>query len=112
MPCFFFCTVAPLIEDPWRRFDCPPDPSGCRLEFEDPDFATSARDAVYYVRALQEPTPAVNAATLRVQFDESGAATSVDPCFGGYRTPAADDCLAPAQERAWSSPIYIDRPRP
>ena len=103
--------VALLIEDPWRRFPCEPDPVGCRVEFEDPEFAAAGRDAVYYVRALQEPTPAVNGANVRAEFDSSGNVTRVDPCYGGYRTAPDDDCLAPVRERAWSSPIYVDRLR-
>jgi hypothetical protein len=103
--------IAPLVEDPWLRFDCPLDPAGCVVRFEDPDFAASGRDAVYYVRALQEATPGVNAATLRTRYDDSGRATSVDPCYGGYRTPGDDDCLAPVQERAWSSPIFLEPAR-
>jgi hypothetical protein len=97
--------VAPLVEDPWRRFACPPDPAGCRVEFEDPELE---RDTVYYVRALQEPTPAINGAGLRASFDARGEARSVEPCRGNARTPIDDDCLAPVRERAWSSPIYVD----
>jgi hypothetical protein len=102
--------VEGLIEDPWRRFPCDPDPAGCRVRFEDPDFAASGREAVYYVRALQQSTPAVNGANLRTTFDADGNAVAVKPCFGGHRTPRTEDCLAPVQERAWSSPIFA-RPR-
>lgn len=101
--------VGPLIEDPWKRFDCPADPNGCTVTFEDEEFTTSGRDALYYVRALQEPTPAVNGANLRTTFDAQGNAIATKPCFGDYRTPFDDDCLAPVQERAWSSPIFVDR---
>jgi hypothetical protein len=100
--------VGPLIEDPWRHFECAPDPVGCAIEFDDPEFATAARDAVYYVRALQSATPAINAANLRTTFDAEGDAVRVNPCHAGWRGDRDDDCLAPAQERAWSSPIYVD----
>jgi hypothetical protein len=103
--------VAPLIEDPWLRLPCPPDPVGCVVRFEDPDYASSGRDAVYYVRALEEPSMAVNGASQRPEFDAAGDVVRTEPCHGGYRTPATDDCLAPVRERAWSSPIYVDQPR-
>ena len=103
--------IEALIEDPWRRFPCDGNPSGCAVEFEDPEYAASARDAVYYVRALQEATPAINGANLRTTFDDQGRAVGVAPCHGGYRTSSGDDCLAPVEERAWSSPIYVDQPR-
>ena len=99
--------VGELIEDPWRRFDCPPDPDGCVVTFEDPEFVAGGREALYYVRALQEPTDAINGMGLRTQFDGEGNAISVDPCFGDVRTSFDDDCLAPSQERAWSSPIFV-----
>jgi hypothetical protein len=102
--------IGSLIEDPWRKISCPYDPSGCVVEFEDPDFAAGHREAIYYVRAIQEPTPAVNAAGLRCTFDAEGRCVAVHPCYGDYRTPASDDCLAPAEERAWSSPIFVGSP--
>ncbi len=103
--------VDELIEDPWLHFDCPPDPTGCVFTFEDSEYPTSGRDAVYYVRALQEMTPAINGANFRTEFDAQGNAVKITPCYGNYRTDPADDCLAPVQERAWSSPIFVDQPR-
>jgi hypothetical protein len=102
--------VENLIEDPWRRHECPPDPAGCVFTFDDPEYVDSARGAVYYVRALQTATPAINGDPLRTQFDDAGNAVRTEPCHGGYLTPADDLCLAPVQERAWSSPIYLDPP--
>jgi hypothetical protein len=101
--------VAHLIEDPWRVFPCEPSGSGCVVQFEDPDFVESSRDTVYYVRAIQEPSPMVNAGHLRCRYDASGRCVEVDPCYGDYRTDASDDCLESKGERAWSSPIYVDQ---
>ena len=49
----------------------------------------------------------MNAGGLRCRFDESGSCVAVNPCWGDYRTPYGDDCLAPNEERAWSSPIFV-----
>ncbi|HSO39443.1 MAG TPA: DUF3604 domain-containing protein, partial [Labilithrix sp.] len=99
--------IASLVADPWRTLPCPSDAEGCRVEFEDPDFTGSARDATYYVRAIEEASPAVNGAGLRCERDASGGCVRVHPCSGDYRTAANDDCLAPVEERAWSSPIFV-----
>ncbi len=99
--------VRELIEDPWKRFDCAADRAGCTVEFDDPSFILNGRPATYYVRAIQEPTPAVNAGGLRCDYDAQGNCTRVHPCYGDYRTPFDDDCLSPNEERAWSSPIYL-----
>ena len=100
--------VADLIEDPWRVLSCESDPAGCDLRFTDPEFATSGRDTVYYVRAIQEPTPTVNGGQLRCEYDEAGRCVSVTPCFGNDKTEYEDDCLVEAEERAWSSPIFLN----
>ena len=108
--------VASLIEDPWRTFACDGDPVGCVVRFRDDEFE---RDSVYYARALQSPTLAVNGAQLRASYDSATAApssseasgsqpSSVEPCHAGWRTAWDDDCLVPVRERAWSSPIYVD----
>jgi hypothetical protein len=82
------------------------------FRFEDEEFAASGRDVLYYARAIQEVTPAIDGATMRTEFDENGAAISIDICSGSYRTAAEDDCLAPVNERAWSSPIFVDYQAP
>jgi hypothetical protein len=101
--------VAGLIEDPWKLLPCAPDPAGCRVEFEDPDFASAARETVYYARAIQEPTPAVGGDPLRCERDEVGSCVVPRPCYAsGSQFDPDDDCLAPVEERAWSSPIFLD----
>ncbi len=98
--------VADLIQDPWQTFRCPADPAGCEVVFSDPGFLGEGREVAYYARAIQEPTPAVNAGGLRCRFDANGQCIEARPCYGDYRTPFEDDCLTPNEERAWSSPIY------
>ncbi len=105
--------LSTLIDDPWRSLPCPPDPAGCVVEFSDPDYRAAGRDTVYYVRAIQEPTPAINGGNLRCSRDENGNCIALNPCHGGEAlTPYQDDCLETIEERAWSSPIWIDRPPP
>jgi hypothetical protein len=94
--------IESLIDDPFLVVPCTDDGSGCSLHFEDPDYVAAARDVLYYVRAIEEPSPAVNAGTLRC--DEEG---DCRPCFGDYRTSPDDDCLSLNEERAWSSPIFL-----
>ncbi len=100
--------IGELIDDPWRSFACAGDERGCTVEFEDPDFAAGGREVIYYVRALQAPTPTINGGQLRC---DTGPAVEecdgVDICYGDARTPQADDCLADQAERAWSSPIFV-----
>jgi hypothetical protein len=98
--------IARLIEDPWRSFPCQPDPAGCSVTFEDSDYAGGARDTLYYVRAIEEPAPAVNAAGLRCEYDEKGECVKVNLC--GASGTKDEDCLAEHEPRAWSSPIFVD----
>ncbi len=97
-------SVSSLIEDPWRSFACEPSAAGCSVTFEDPDFGAVGRDAVYYARAVEEPTPKINAGQLRCTRDAEGRCREVDLCG----TDDADDCLGTYEPRAWSSPIYVD----
>jgi hypothetical protein len=97
--------IAPLIEDPWRRFECEDDPAGCAVTFQDPDYVKGGRDTVYYVRAHEAPAPGVNAGGVRCERDADGRCTKVDLCLGDV----GDDCLAEHEPRAWSSPIYVDQ---
>jgi hypothetical protein len=99
--------VAELIEDPWRVIPCDPDPAGCTVTFSDPDFAPAGRDALYYARAIEEPSFAVNADNLRCTRDAEGRCIESNPCWGDYRIPYEADCLAETEERAWSSPVFV-----
>ncbi|MFP6609654.1 MAG: DUF3604 domain-containing protein [Deltaproteobacteria bacterium] len=96
-----------LIQDPWKVIECPAGTEGCVVEFEDPDYLSGGREASYYVRAIEEPSLAINTDGIRCTYDDRGNCTAVDPCYGDYRTPIDDDCLAMNEERAWSSPIYL-----
>jgi hypothetical protein len=100
--------VAPLIEDPWRVLPCPADRAGCSLSFSDPEFESAGRDAVYYVRAIEASSLAINADNLRCSRESKGECRESNPCFGDFRTPYEEDCLAETEERAWSSPIFVD----
>ncbi|MCX2981540.1 DUF3604 domain-containing protein [Halieaceae bacterium IMCC14734] len=100
--------ISGLIEDTWLTHHCPPDPNGCQFDFEDPDFNSTGRETVYYVRAIEEASEAVNAALMRCQYDDNGHCTSANICAGSpLFTDPADDCLASNEERAWSSPIFV-----
>jgi len=95
--------VANLIDDPWQVLECPPDTEGCSFEVEDPDLLVHRRDILYYARAIEEPSQAVNADLLRCTYDADGNCIAVDPCY----VTTEGDCLAETEERAWSSPILV-----
>ena len=97
--------IGPLVEDPWQVFACDGDPAGCAVTFSDPEFATAGRDALYYVRAIEAPSMAVGADALGCTRDPQGRCTTIDVCAD---RPDDDDCLAETEERAWSSPIFVE----
>ncbi len=97
-----------LIEDPWMVFQCAPNQNGCEINFEDKSYAEDKRDVSYYVRAIQEPSPSVNAKNIRCEYNSKGECIKVNMCYGDYRTSKDDDCLSMIEERAWSSPIFVD----
>jgi len=96
--------VESLIDDPWRIFECEDRREGCVYTFTDNEFPSGQRDALYYARAIEEPSRAVNAGLLRCERDAQGNCLHVSPCSG---TDPEDDCLAETEERAWSSPIFV-----
>ena len=93
--------IGPLVQDPWQVFECPGTTDGCTVEFEDSEFEELARDTVYYVRAIETPSAAIHADNLGCSRDETGRCLSVSPCSTG-------DCLGETEQRAWSSPIFVD----
>jgi len=92
--------VSPLIDDAWKTISCE-GKSECVIKFEDQSYT---RDSVYYVRAIQESTPAINGNSSLIDNNEFKL------CKGSFRTSLADDCLSDINERAWSSPIYLNKP--
>ena len=101
-------SVEKLIDDPWKVIACNDNGNGCQASFSDPEFAGSNRMATYYVRAIQEPSQKINADNLRCTYDDEGNCIEVNICYGDTRTVRDDDCLAEVEERAWSSPIYVE----
>ncbi|HVN42937.1 MAG TPA: DUF3604 domain-containing protein, partial [Steroidobacteraceae bacterium] len=98
-----------LIEDKFLVHECPPSPNGCSLTFSDPAYAAGGRDAIYYVRAIEEPQPTINAQPIQCVRDAQGHCIQAKLCFGDYRG-GKSECTAPAEPRAWSSPIYLYHP--
>ena len=94
--------IAKLIEDPWKVIPCNENEEGCVVDFTDTEYTEFKRDTIYYVRAIQEPTPAINAGNLQTQFDEDGNPIEITLC-------SEEGCpIKPIEERAWSSPIYVN----
>ncbi len=99
--------IAPLIEHRWREFQCEPSEEGCTVEFTDPEFVASARPSLYYARVLQEAEPLISGDPFGCVYDASGACVQRNYCIDENAGPG-EDCTAPAQPRAWTSPIYVN----
>jgi len=95
--------IAKLIDDPWKVLPCEPDLAGCAATFTDPDFVSGTRAALYYVRAFEEEALGVNAGGARCERNAEGECVKVNLCGADPN----DDCLAPREPRAWSSPIWV-----
>ena len=100
--------VADLVDDAFVTHQCEPDESGCSFTFTDPEYEQLGRDTLYYARAVQEESPAINGANLRCEYDADGNCIKVNPCYADFRTAPDDACLADVGHRAWSSPIYVN----
>ena len=74
-----------------------------------PSYAAGGRDAIYYVRAIEEPSPTINGDPMHCERDAAGKCVKVKLCYGDYRSGPGER-LAPAEQRAWSSPIYLYHP--
>jgi hypothetical protein len=76
--------VENLIEDPWLVHPCNQAEEVCEFNFSDPGFAAGNRDALYYVRAVEEPIDMINAANLRTTIDEEGNAVATMPVMNAW----------------------------
>jgi hypothetical protein len=100
--------VGELIDDPWKVLECTGDAAtGCQIEFDDPEFPAMKRQALYYVRAIEEPSDAILGQPLALKDDGKGGQVPNAACIPHYLDKPEEDCLAPIEERAWSSPIFI-----
>ena len=101
--------IAPLIENAWRVFSCPADGDGCEVEFDDPDYTTGERSALYYARVIQEKQPLIVGDPFACEYDEAGICIKRNYCIGENAKPDMN-CLSEAEPRAWTSPIFVEYP--
>jgi hypothetical protein len=97
--------VEGLVDDVWKSFPC--NSTSCKISFEDEQFSIGRRDVVYYVRAIEEPTATLSADPLSCEFDENGQCIQAEVCRVGVNKNRGE-CVAPAEHRAWSSPIFLN----
>jgi Protein of unknown function (DUF3604) len=101
--------IAPLVENQWRVFSCPADGNGCEVAFDDPDYVTGQRSALYYARVIQEKQPLVVGDPFGCEYDEAGSCIKRNYCIGENAMPDMN-CMSEAEPRAWTSPIFLEYP--
>jgi hypothetical protein len=97
--------IETLVDDVWRSFPC--NSTSCKVSFQDEQFSIGRRDAVYYVRAIEEPSATLSADPLGCEYDEKGQCIKAKVCRVGVNQNRGE-CEAPAEHRAWSSPIFLN----
>lgn len=98
-------SINELIFDKWKSFDC--NKSICEFRFIDEDFENQKRDAVYYVRVIEEASNIIGADPLGCEFNEKGECIKTTICRAGHEQNRGD-CLAKSNAQAWSSPIFVN----
>lgn len=101
--------IAPLVENQWRVFSCRADGNGCDVEFDDPDYVTGQRSALYYARVIQEKQPLVVGDPFGCEYDDAGRCIKRNYCIGENAMPDMN-CISEAEPRAWTSPIFLEYP--
>jgi Protein of unknown function (DUF3604) len=101
--------IAPLVENQWRVFSCPADGNGCEVAFDDPDYVTGQRSALYYARVIQEKQPLIVGDPFGCEYDEAGRCIKRNYCIGENAMPDMN-CMSEAEPRAWTSPIFLEYP--
>ena len=77
------------------------------MTFEDAQYGAGARSALYYARVIQEPEPLINGDPFGCEYDAQGKCIKRHYCVGENAKPD-NDCLAAAEPRAWTSPIFLE----
>ena len=101
--------IGPLVENEWRVFNCPADGTGCEVEFDDPDYTTGERSALYYARVIQERQALIVGDPFACEYDNTGTCIKRNYCIGENAKPDMN-CLSEAEPRAWTSPIFVEFP--
>ena len=102
--------ITPLVEDPWRTFDCPSNGEACIAEFEDSKYVEQGRAALYYARVIQTAEPLIGGDPFGCEYDEAGECVKRNYCIDD-RATRDKNCTAPAEPRAWTSPIFVEYPK-